>query len=367
MKFSCLQENFKKGLIIVSHITGKTVNLPILSNVLIRAQEGKIECITTNLDIGIKIFIRGKIEEEGEFTVPAQLLNNYIGLLPHERIDVQSDDKNLILSAGSSQSKIRGENAGEFPLVPEIEKDCVFEVQLSQFREALSRTIIAAATDETRPELCGALFSFSDSKLTIAATDSFRLAECVIPLLSGAASKKCLIPLATLQELLRVLAITEDEKLSVYVAENQILFSFDTVELVSRLLAHQYPDYKQIIPREFRTQATLPVQECIQTIKAASLFTKAGINDIALEVKVQESILKVSAVNNQLGENVATLPIQVRGEDNAVVLNYRFLLDGLQTLQSETGFLGVMQGTSPAILKPEHGEGFLYVIMPIRQ
>lgn len=353
---------------VVSHITGKNTNLPILSNVLIRAREGKIECVTTNLDIGIKIFIRGKVEEEGEFTVPAQLLNNYISLLPHERIDVYNSDKDLILSAGSSQSKIRGEASGEFPLVPEIEKTNVFEIQIASFREALSRTIIAAASDETRPELCGVLFTFTDSILTLAATDSFRLAESQVPLLTSSnGEKKCLIPLATLQELLRVLAFTEEEKISFYVAENQALFVFDTIEIVSRILAHQYPDYKQIIPQEFRTQVTLPVQECIQTIKAASLFTKAGINDIALEVKVKEGVLKVSAVNNQLGENVSTLPVQVRGEDNSAVLNYRFLLDGLQALQADVGTLGIIQGTSPVVLKPEQGDTFLYVVMPIKQ
>lgn len=366
MKISCIQENLQKGLSAGSHIAHKASHLPILHNILLRASDIGIELISTNLEIGIKALVRGKVESQGEFTVPAQLLNNYVSLLPNERIDIQIQENDIILSSGSAKTKIKGQPASEFPLIPEVERKNKTVVNGAEFQKILSRVVIAAAFDDSRPELHGVLFHFSNEGLTLAATDSYRLAEGVVSLKEYPGTEsKVIVPLEALQELVRIMQNYTNE-VEIYKNDNQILFVLSDVELVSRIVEGQYPEYKPIIPKEFQTTAKVPIAEFVKVIKAASLFSKSGVNDIALEVHPAEKVLKVSSVNNQLGENISSVPIEAEGQDNSIVFNYRFLLDGLHAVSGSVATLQIAGNANPGLIKGDDAK-YLYVIMPIKQ
>jgi DNA polymerase-3 subunit beta len=367
MKFSCTQENLNKGLSIVSHVASKNVTLPILNNVLIKAEGGIIKLSATNLEIGVNCSLRGKIEEEGSFTVQARLISDYINLLPNIKIDFKLEENSLHIESESGKTIIKGSLADEFPLIPQVEKKTGYSCNAKNFRRAIAQVIFAAAYDESRPEISGVLFNFGQKDLIMAATDSYRLAEKKIELIKAAKSvKSIIIPTKTLQELIRVLD-DEIEELEIYINENQILFSFGEVGIISRLVEGQYPNYQQIIPKEYQTEVKIDTEGLIKLVKSASLFCKPGINDVSLEINSTEKRVIISAFNTQVGENVASLEGEVKGGNNNIVFNYRYLLDGLQNTETDRVIIEITNNASPGVIKPEGKNDYIYLIMPIKQ
>lgn len=377
MKIISLQENLKQGFLIVCRITGRNINLPILNNVLIKAENGNIKLISTNLEIGITNTVRGKIESEGSFTVDSKIISDYINLLPNKKVRLELEENNLIIDSENYKTKIKGQSAEEFPLIPEVDKENYYSVAVDEFKKALSQVIFAVSTSESRLEISGVLFAFVNGALTMAATDSFRLAEKKIKAnLKSDEERKIIIPAKTLQELLRIISGAaepentdkENNMIKFFIADNQILFTYCQTELVSRLIEGQYPDYEQIIPVNIKTTAKINRVEFIRAVKAASIFSKTGINDISVDFPADKNQVIISAISSQTGENVSEIEAEVKGEDNGIVINYRYLLDGLNNMDSEEVFFDIINNNTPCILKPnKEQDKYVYVIMPIRQ
>ena len=224
-------------------------------------------------------------------------------------------------------------------------------------------------------ELSGVLFSFNKEKLIIAATDSYRLAEKEVKILTNTdEEKKVIVPAKTLQEIIRILSGLRGEELSeggdeiqFYLSDNQILFTIGNTEVVSRIIEGQYPDYKQIIPQKSQTTAMVNRTELIRAVKAASIFSKTGINDINIDLPMGKNKIIISSASSQSGENITELDAIVNGKDNAIVINYRYLLDGINNIDSENIKLEITDGNTPCVLKPEENQDYLYIIMPIKQ
>lgn len=375
MKIFSLQENLKQGLMLVGHVAGRNINLPILNNILIKAEAGKIRLIATNLEVGVISTVRGKIETEGAFTVNAKIISDCVGLLSNKKVELSQADNNLSVNCENYQAKIKGQSAEEFPLIPEVDRKNYFSADASVVKSAISQVIFATLLSETRLELSGVLFVFSGSSLTIAATDSYRLAEKKIQIKSNSQEeRKIIVPAKTLQELLRVLSVNLDDKVEennkeirFYISDNQILFTHGSTELVSRLIEGQYPDYQQIIPTTSKTKITIDRQELIRAVKIASLFSKTGINDINLDFPLGKNQAVISSVSGQTGENITNLEAKVLGEENSMVVNYRYLLEGLGNIEKEMVKIEVIDGNTPCLIRPEQDESYLYIIMPIKQ
>jgi len=375
MKIISLQENLKQGLALVAHIASKNVNLPILNNVLIRAEDGKIKLVATNLEVGIVSLVRGKIETEGSFTVSSKIITDCVNLLPNRKVNMEQKEGSLKIGCENHQAKIKGQSAEEFPLIPEIDRKSCFSASVEAVKQGISQIIFATAQSESRLELSGVLFVFSGDTLTMTATDSYRLAEKKIKIKGGSEEeKKIIVPAKTLQELQRVLLVNsenetgeKEQEIKFYVSDNQILFVYGSTELVSRLIEGQYPDYQQIIPATSKTKIMVNRQELIRAVKMASLFSKAGINDVNLDFPLNRNQLVVSSVSGQTGENITNLEAKVSGGDNSMVVSYRYLLEGLANIESETIKIEVVDGNTPCVIKPEQDESYLYIIMPIKQ
>src|SRR3989344_2164841 len=269
MKLICTQENLSLGLFTTSHISSKTTNLPILNNILLQAEKNTIKLMATNLEIGISCSIRGKIEKEGSYTIQGKLLSDYIGLLPREKIELELfEDKNtsnsyLQVQCNNYSTKIKGISAHEYPLIPRIEKKNPYLCGIQDLYKAISQVIFAVSLNEARPEISGIFMNFTENSLILASTDSFRLTEKNISVKLNNSSKieqKIIVPSRTLQEVQRILNSIKDDteietlkNIEIYISENQILFVIGNIEIVSRLIEGQYPDYKQIIPQKFST------------------------------------------------------------------------------------------------------------------
>lgn len=379
MKFSCTQENLNQGLQVVSHGATKNVNLPILNNVLIRITDKTVKLTATNLEIAVTATVRGKVDAEGEYTVPSKLFADYVSLLPNDRVDVSVADDAMTVESSATKTRIKGISASEFPLIPKLDGSQTYRVPVADFRRALGRVIFAVSSNESRPELSGVLLKFQPNgptgELLLAATDSYRLAEAKVPLHegSGGGERSVIVPARTMAELSRILGAfkeTTDAKvtLEIAVAENQILFVYDTVELISRTIEGKYPDYRAVIPDKAKTSITVSKEELVKGVKTTALFSRSGIFDVRLVADAAEKKLLLRSTDNAAGENETVLLGELDGTDNNVTLNYRYLVDGVNAIDGDRVTLRMVDGNTPCLVTPA-GElkNYLYIVMPIRQ
>ncbi len=369
MKVICTQENLNKGLMIVNHVASKNSTLPILNNVLLEAKDGVLKLATTNLEIGINSIVRGRIEQEGSITITAKLLADYIHLLPNEQITLEVVDSVLHIQCEKHRTKINGVSSDEFPLIPQIEKKNHTVVNIVSFKKALSQVAFAAAHDDTRPEISGVFFNFDHQSLILAATDSYRLAEKKLGLDKPIESpQNAIVPVKTIGELLRSIDDQgESQNIEIILGDNQIKFSFSGTEIISRLIEGQYPDYRQIIPADFKTQCFVNVGQLSGLVKSASLFCRDGLNDIHLIFNAGDKELIVKSSNSQLGENISSIETEVNGDANDIIFNFRYLLDGLNVMGLEEVNIKLIDSQCPGLLTPKNDEEYRYIIMPIKQ
>lgn len=367
MKIICLQENLKNGLSTTERIIGKNLTLPILNNLLLKTDKGKLKISSTNLEIGINYWTSGKIEKEGEITIPAKVLSSVISQLPNKKIELEAKDGILHLKCENYKAKIKGQDAKEFPIIPKIQAQTEIEIKKSPFKTGMAQVVGMAANSEARPEISGILFAFEKNKLKLAATDSFRLAEKSL-FLKNDFTGAMIVPQRTAQELIRILndqVDSNEEGVKIIIGVNQVMFDLGHIQLVSRLIDGQYPDYQQIIPTSFQTKIIINRDELAKTIKIASLFS-SKISDVQLKAFPQKGILEVFSQNADIGENMNQVKAEGEGKDANVSFNWRYLLDGLNNISSDIILCGLNNETAAAILKPADGEDYVYVVMPIR-
>jgi len=374
MRISCTQENLRSCLGLVGHIAARQGSLPILSNVLLRAEAKAITCAATNLEIAMSYQLRGKVDEDGAVTANAKLLTDVVNLLPKDRVDIRVHENNIELTCRGNVTNVRGMDAAEFPLIPAAARGGAVRVGADAFRDALSQAAFAAATGESRPELSGVLWKFDGVGATIVATDSYRLAERKIALVENAAPKgtAVIVPLRTVQELLRVLGSQSDEaptEITITPTASQLLITIGNLEVTSRLIDGTYPDYTQILPKAWSTRMTVSRQELATAARAASLFSRTGVNDVHLRILPKEGQCTVRSENAQLGEHQAVLDAEVEGDAVETILNGRYLLEGLAATPGERIAIELTGSAAPVALKPIEAQRdeYLYIIMPIKQ
>jgi len=370
MKIISLQKNLKNSLSATSHIAQRNTSLPILNNILISAKDGVIKLVSTNLEIGITSNLRGKIEEEGSFTVDAKTFSEYSSLLDNDKVLLNIDNENLKIECGSYNTKIKGISAEEFPLIPQIERVDGIKIPAQKLKQALSQIVFSVSSDENRAELSGVLFSFKENKLLIVGTDSYRLAEKEISISSGVGDYKMIIPAKTIQELIRIISIDQDteevgDSIMLYTSDNQCLFVFGGIELVSRLIDGHYPDYKQIIPSKHRCKAIVPKDELVRAVKAAAIFSRTGINDIVLSFSGNN--LKIDSASGQTGEQSSVILSNISGDESNITLNYKYVLDGLMVMAGDEIIFEVVDDQTPCIIKDTKDEAYTYLVMPIKK
>lgn len=370
MKFSCTQENLARCLILVSRVASRVGNLPILSNIHINVQAEGIELKATNLEIGITCKLRGKVEQIGEFTVPAKLFTDYITFLPKENVNLELNEQSLKISCGKHTTTLKGMPASDFPLIPPIENGVTWRVSQHALLEGFEQVLFTVSPSETRPEISGAYLALEGNALTMAGTDSYRLAEKLVRAEGeGGKGVKTIVPLRALQELARICgqAVEEGETAKVVVSENQLAVTLPSAEFVTRLIEGQYPDYKAIVPNAFGTQVLISRKELAGAVKAAGLFSKAGVYDVGVEVEPEAGSVTVSALNSQVGEHTSTLSAEVNGNATKIAFNWKYLLEGINALKSERVLIKATDSASPTMLMEEKGDDYYYIVMPIKE
>lgn len=361
MKLQVTQENLNRALNAVARIASSRTALPILANVAIRTTNNRLAVATTNLDVAITCFIGAKVSQEGSTTVPAHLTQDFIASLPSGVVDLKLDENKLKITSGEYSSVINSVSAEDFPTMPEIKDGKKVKLPAGEFKTALNQVLVAASRDETRPVLTG-VYLAGGGNLTLAATDSYRLAEKTLK--HKLDLEPIIVPASALNELIRILP--DDGELTINYNNQQISFSTDDVELVARLIDGKYPPYQNLIPTKFATSALIARDELASIVKVASLFARENAGSVTINMDEDEQKLSIHSIASQLGENTSSGSAKITGS-GSITLNSRYVTDALNALsEAKEVFIGFNGKLEPVVLKNSANADSTHIVMPLK-
>lgn len=366
MKAQVLQENLKAGLAIVARAVAAKSALPVLKNILIAAEDGRIRLASTNLGTSIVVWVGGKTKEVGALTVPARtLLDTVDAITKGSEINLSATEQTLQIRAEGGRSTINGIDAAEFPLVP-TEFDDGWEKVLvdgKKLRWAISKVIMAAATDDSRPILNSGYLKIGGDKLILAAADGFRMAECVISISPGQTGNiEAVIPLIAMRELFHMLGMVKDS-IEIAMSNERVAFRSESALLVSQRVEGVFPDYQQIIPRSSTTRAVTNAHELVRALRVVEIFARESANTAYL--KFEEEKVKLSGRSVETGNSEAVVETTLDGSPLEIALNVDWLIDSVGSVETEKVSIGMTTDASPVLIRPVDQDGLTYVMMPM--
>ena len=374
MRVTVLQENLARGLSIVSRAVSPRSTLPVLANVLIATDEGRLRLSATNLEMGITCWIPARIEQEGSTTVPARTFGDLINTLPADQVQLSLDvqTQSLNLRSGASNTDIKCIDAQEFPPMPVPDMEGAIQLNVVDFKEMIHQVAFAASTDEARPVLMGVLMQIEKDKVTMAAADGFRLSVRKAVLSSPAPhSLTAIIPARALSELARI-ASDGEEMVSMVVPKGrgQVVFRVKDVELVSQLIDGAFPDYQQIIPRNYTSRTLVSTASLLKACKQAEIFAREGSNVARLDIKASNGgavagEVEISATSEETGKNETIVEATVDGSGVLIAFNVKFMREVLEVIKSPNVALETSSPNAPGVIRPVGEDDFLHVIMPM--
>lgn len=374
MNIVCTKENLKEVLDNAIRIIKHNSTLPILNNLLLTANNGRFEISSTDLEIGFTSFIPSKIIKDGGITVPAQLFSQFVNNLPNKNISLEVKNQKLQINCDNVNAAINGLGVEDFPIIPKVKNTTTLSINSKILKDALLSVVSAAALSTARPEISSVYLRMEPNILKFISTDSFRLAHKVLFLSSDELKEKIkidyskshniIIPLRTVGEIIRILS---DKNIDVKIGidENQILFNMGEARLISRLIDGNYPDYEAIIPKSFETQCFGSKGELEEAVKLSSCFS-SRLNEVSVKTNFAKSYMEISSGDNEIGEHRAKISSEIKGGDISATFNWRYLLDGLKSINDNNIVFEFNGDQKPVMIRPAIGSDFFYIIMPIR-
>ena len=378
MKFKISQSDFSKTLSAASRSILTKANLPILSNVLISASRNKLEILSTNLETATKASISCKTEIEGKITIPGRTLLEFISQLPEGEVTFEKLGEEVLVSTKGYNARIPTIAPEEFPAIPKIEKGYEVKIKTEDFVKGVDEVAFCAAQDEGRPILTGVLCEFKGGKLSLVATDGYRLSFREIPIEKSPSEKniKIVVPARAISEVAKVIVENiegETGDLSLVVADslNQINFKVANVEFTSRLIEGEFPGWQKIIPSSFTTKARLPKSEFIKLVRIAAIFARDSGNIVRLKLESagasKKGALTVLSSAAQVGSTDAQIEAEMTGEGGEIAFNFRYLLEVLSIIGGEEVNFEMIESLNPGrITATDEKDSFFHIIMPVR-
>lgn len=377
MKTKILQEKLYQAVSQVEKITGRDVTLPILSNILLKAEKNSLTTIATNLETGISWKLLSKTEEEGAVALPAQTLSGLVGSFPAGSIDIESDTTSVTVSGEKRKSTLKGLSADEFPALPiSTEGECL-TIKAEVFCQALAQVVNFTSSSSVKPEITGVYVVFSGNEIKVVATDSFRLGEKTIKIPKGKALSKeyqIILPARAVKEIISIFG-DKQANINIFFSVNQITIEIDPgddaaqprIQFVSRLIDGDFPDYKAIIPTTYAASMVFSKKELLNHLKSAGLFAGKG-NEIVIKLSQKEGVLIITSRSAELGDYESELKLEKNtGDDITITFNYRFLADGLNSIKDDKCAFEFSSDDGPGVLKPASEPDFIYILMPIKK
>jgi DNA polymerase III subunit beta len=374
MRVTVLQENLARGLSIVSKAVSPRSTLPVLANILIASDEGRLRLSATNLEMGVTCWIPARIEEEGSTTVPARTFSDLVSTLPGDQVllklDVQTQTLNV--RGGSSTNDIKCIDAQEFPPLPVPDFEGAVQINTGDFREMVHQVAFAASSDEARPVLMGVLIQVDKDKLTMAAADGFRLSvRRAVLSTPSSAPISAIVPAQALKEAARV-ATDGEEPIYMILPKGrgQVVFRVKDVEVVSQLIDGTFPDFQQIIPRSYKSRTLVSTSSLLKACKQAEIFAREGSNVARFNIKtaqseMQPSEVEITATSEETGKNETIVEATVDGSGLLIAFNVKFLREALEVIRTPNVALETSAPNAPGVVRPVGDDEFLHVIMPM--
>jgi DNA polymerase-3 subunit beta len=373
MRVTVLQENLAHGLSIVSRAVSPRSTLPVLANVLVATDEGRLRLSATNLELGITCWIGAKIAEEGSTTVPARTFTDLVGTLPSDQVEMSLNVRNqkLNIRCASSNTDINGIDSQEFPPMPVPDLAEGIEINVTQLKEMIQQVVFAASSDEARPVLTGVLMTVNGNLLTLQAADGFRLSIRKAELSTALPRPiKAIIPARALAELARIASDGENTVTMVLPqGRGQVIFHMKDVELVSQLIEGSYPDLEQVMPRSHQTRTVISTPAILKACKQAEIFAREGSHIARIQITPGENnqpgTVEISGQSEETGFNQTVIDANIEGKSLLIAFNVRFLREVLDVIKTPNVILETNIETTPGVFRPAGEDNFLHVIMPM--
>jgi DNA polymerase-3 subunit beta len=367
MNLTITKEHLINGLQAVQNIVNVRTTLPILSNVLVKAEGDRVEFTATDLDVTIACSVEAKIKKGGSTTIPVKKLFGIARELSNSDIELEVDDKNLCsVRSGASFYKINGLSAEEFPPLPKFKEEKKVVLPQEKIRSMLKKTSFAISTDESRYVLNGIFISLKDHKMTMVATDGRRLALVDEEVdISEKSQGEFIVPAKAVNELSRLMS--EKGEVEMRYSDNQASFTLKdekgfSILVISKLIEGNYPNYRQVIPAEAKERVSLMREEFMHALKRAEIMTSEKSNSVKLAFT--KNNLAITANSPDVGEARESLAINYKGKEMAIAFNPKYMIDPLNALGDDEVFLELIDELSPGVFKINGP--FLYVVMPMR-
>lgn len=362
MKLEVTQENLARALSTVSRVAQSKTSLPILNNILFRADNNQLTLSATNLEVAITEQIGAKVSKNGTITIPARLMNDYIQNLPKGVITLELDGTKLLIQCEHYRSTMNGVVADEYPALPEITDAIEVVLPAVVCKRAIQQTVITVSHDETRPILTGLYIHSHEGALYMAGTDGYRLSERRI--LETSEDISAIVPASTLQDIVRVMPDGCDE-VRMQINEQQVKFTMDDVTITSRLIDGKYPDYRQLIPASSETKFESKVSEFVRVCKIASLFARESGGSITIKADASNGTVSIHSLASQLGENVSEI-VAKPSSDGTITINSRYIIEALGVVDAEAIDFGFSGKLAPCVIRPTTDSSYTHIIMPLK-
>ncbi|MFA6416247.1 MAG: DNA polymerase III subunit beta [Candidatus Paceibacterota bacterium] len=367
MKLECLKDRLRQAVLQAERVTGKNLTLPVLSSVLLEAKNSKLTIKATNLEVGLEISIPAKIEEEGSVTINALILGNFLTNNNEEKLKIDLINNNINIATNSTKTTIKSLGTEDFPLIPIVDEQEgeKARIEVKELISGLKSVVFAAATSDIKPEISSVYIYSQDGAIFFVATDSFRLAEKKIIAKSSNDFPRLIIPLKNVLEIIRVLEGVEDKEVDILADKHQLSLITASVRLTSRVIDGIYPDYRQIMPVDFKTEATLRKDELLNSLKISSIFSDR-FNQIEFTIKPKEEELMINSQNQDIGENTIVIKGKITGNEIGLNLNAKYLLDCLPIIENNIVELKINEKNRPLLVRGSEND-FQYIVMPINR
>lgn len=366
MKIECVKDRFTEAVIKAERVIGKNLSLPVLSCILIEAQGSTAVIRSTNLDLGIEITVPVKVKEQGSVAVPGQVFSSFLSALQSDHSMVCEQEGSVFtITTEKNTTTINTMATDDFPTIPLVGKQNRFLVPVKELLDGFHSVLFSSSIASVKPEYASILLYSDAEGIVFVATDSFRLAEKKIRLKKKVEIQHLLIPTKNATEITRIFSDMVGD-VAIDVEGNQISFSLDSVYVTSRLVDGSFPDYKQIIPKEFTTEAVVLKQDFMNAMKVANIFSDTFMQ-VGLQVIPKNKIFELKTKNNTVGEQKTTIPAVFSGDEVAMNFNHRYLIDCFSSLNADSAsFLFTGQGR-PLVVRGATNKNFTYLIMPMNR
>ncbi len=365
MKLECSVEKIKEAIYKAERITGKNLTLPVLNSILLIASSKSLKIRATNLSLGIEVEVPAKVEKEGVAAVSGSVLSGiFSNVFKNENILIEGDEGNILIKTKKNKIKLKGQPSEDFPTIPMVEGTS-FEIEAKKLMDGIKSVYYSSSVSDIKPEISSVYMYSEGDNLVFVSTDSFRLAEKKVKIKRMEEVMGVLIPFKNIPEILRVFGEYNDD-IKVCFNKNQISFSSDSVYLTSRVIDGLFPDYRQIIPKEFNTEVVVLKQDLLNALKLSNIFSDK-FNQVNFSIKPKEKVFELSSQNNDVGENKTQLDATLKGEDIELSFSHKYFMDCFQSINTDSVSIRLNQASKPMVVSPVSDNSFTYLIMPMNR